>query len=667
MISLVHNQKKVLWWAIFLYFIVFSVICIWKYYHFGYNGLDLAIFNQVFYNSAHGHLFDFTIHPQSYLGDHFELIIILLLPFYYLFQHPISLLILQSLGLALAAWPIFLIAKKLLPANYVLLPVMAWLLNPFVQNINLFEFHILPFAIIFILWAFYFYQKNKFPAFLLLTLLALLVREDAALVMAMFSILALLDKKKARWIIWPALLSLGWFIISLKVTSHFAPDGQYKFLYYYAWLGHDLKEIALNALTHPLFVLQHLATWNNFLFTLGLLLPFAALLKPKYLLLGLLIYLQIILGGASNSVIALKLHYSALLLPALFIAFIFTLKDLFGSEVTATSQAGGVLTTPGVLSKIKKFLMKEKAFTLTIILLAIIYACLTLGPLPAAAKKLLSADRNRTISGIKKEFQQSIAQDDKLATTYDFLTPLSSRARLYSLHYAFIGKRQFSETDYYLPSDIDTLLIDFSDFLTYGLQFPHISAWQAYYQNGDDNIRKLLADHDFAVIKLEDSVALLRPGENSDLELYQVRPEFDDIQRRQRLNLDDKITFFGWSRPVIPAAPAPLLPLTLYFQAQKKLETNYQLELILEADDGALYKKYYPLAYGIYPTSEWPAGVMIKINYRFLLPPEFRDKKFLTKIQLLELNGFITLDGLRSVVPQITKIKNLGPAITIPE
>ena len=218
-----------------------------------------------------------------------------------------------------------------------------------------------------------------------------------------------------------------------------------------------------------------------------------------------------------------------------------------------------------------------------------------------------------------------------------------------------------------MPSDIDTLLIDFSDFLTYGLQFPHISAWQAYYQNGDDNIRKLLADHDFAVIKLEDSVALLRPGENSDLELYQVRPEFDDIQRRQRLNLDDKITFFGWSRPVIPAAPAPLLPLTLYFQAQKKLETNYQLELILEADDGALYKKYYPLAYGIYPTSEWPAGVMIKINYRFLLPPEFRDKKFLTKIQLLELDGFITLDGLRSVVPQITKIKNLGPAITIPE
>ena len=65
MISLVHNQKKVLWWAIFLYFIVFSVICIWKYYHFGYNGLDLAIFNQVFYNSAHGHLFDFTIHVFS--------------------------------------------------------------------------------------------------------------------------------------------------------------------------------------------------------------------------------------------------------------------------------------------------------------------------------------------------------------------------------------------------------------------------------------------------------------------------------------------------------------------------------------------------------------------------------------------------------------------------
>src|SRR4030042_6270726 len=107
------KNQKILWWAIIVYFVIFSAICIWKYFQFGYNGLDLAIFNQVFYNSASGNLFHFTIHPQSYLGDHFEPVLLLILPFYYFFQHPISLLVLQTLILALTAWPIYLIAKKL--------------------------------------------------------------------------------------------------------------------------------------------------------------------------------------------------------------------------------------------------------------------------------------------------------------------------------------------------------------------------------------------------------------------------------------------------------------------------------------------------------------------------------------------------------------------------
>src|SRR3989344_3060964 len=195
-----RNQVKLLIIAASAYFIVFSLICILKYLQFGYNGLDLAIFNQVFFNSSEGNLFQFTIHPGSYLGDHFELIILLLLPVYLVFQHPLTLLILQTLILAMAAWPIYLIARSVLAKPWPLIISLIWLANPFVQNINLFEFHILPFAIFLLLFAFYFYQQNNFKAFLLFSFLSLLVREDVALVVFMFSLLSLLDKKGCKWV-----------------------------------------------------------------------------------------------------------------------------------------------------------------------------------------------------------------------------------------------------------------------------------------------------------------------------------------------------------------------------------------------------------------------------------------------------------------------------------
>ena len=72
--------KKILWLAIVLYVVVFSLVSIYKYTHFLYNGIDLAIINNVFWNTVHGHWFWSSIQGHSYLGDHCSPILILLLP-----------------------------------------------------------------------------------------------------------------------------------------------------------------------------------------------------------------------------------------------------------------------------------------------------------------------------------------------------------------------------------------------------------------------------------------------------------------------------------------------------------------------------------------------------------------------------------------------------------
>ena len=635
------RQKKLLWLAIAFYFITFSLICLWKYFQFGYNGLDLAILNQVFFNSAQGNLFQFSVHPSSYLGDHFELIIPLLLPLYLIFRHPLALLTLQTLILALTALPIFLIAKNVLAKPWPLVIALIWLLNPFVQNINLFEFHILPFAVFFILLAFYFYQQNNFKAWLLFCFLALLVREDVALVIFMFSILSLLDKRSWGWVIWPAAISAIWFLAAIKVIGYFTPSGSYKFLYYYSWLGSTAKEIIINFFAQPLNTLKHVFSINNLLFTIVLFLPFGflSLIKFRYLILALPIYLQIILGGSTNSVIALKLHYASLFLPALFIALIYGLK---------------------VIQK-----WRYRDLLIISLLVGTVYGFLTLGPILGVAKNLVAGWPNKESLAIKKDFVKTIPPSTSLATTYEFLTSLSSRPKLYSLHYGFIGKKQFTDIDYRLPDDLETILIDFDDLLTYGVQFPNSQQWQAYYGQGDDNLRKLIEEQGFKVSKIADSFVILDKSSGLGVNLYETGI-FNDIQNEQPVKIDDKIEFLGFSQGLTLNSGHNLLPITLYFKAFQPMAENYQLRLLIKDKGGqTVHSKVYPLAYGLYPTSEWQADEMVKINYWFLIPDNLSENNYQIDFELLSYKGYLTLNHLRSAVMEITQEKILKPTVNL--
>jgi uncharacterized membrane protein len=109
------HEKKILWTSIAAFVFIFSALGGFKLWFGGYNALDLAIYRQVAANSIHGHWFAMSIHPHSYLGDHVELFFAALFPFYAVAQHPLTLLILQSIAVALAAVPLVAVAGRLLP------------------------------------------------------------------------------------------------------------------------------------------------------------------------------------------------------------------------------------------------------------------------------------------------------------------------------------------------------------------------------------------------------------------------------------------------------------------------------------------------------------------------------------------------------------------------
>src|SRR3989338_441317 len=186
------GSGKILAIMILAYIIILSLITVTKYLHFGYNELDLAIFTQTFFNTANGRWFAMTIHPQTYLTDHFEPLILPLSLIYRFAPSAITLLILQTIVLALAAVPLFFITRHILSRWAIVIPLL-YLVNPFTLNINLDGFHMVSLIPLMFFSVYCFYLKRRFVRFTIFLVLSAFVREDVALMVPFFGVLAFID------------------------------------------------------------------------------------------------------------------------------------------------------------------------------------------------------------------------------------------------------------------------------------------------------------------------------------------------------------------------------------------------------------------------------------------------------------------------------------------
>jgi uncharacterized membrane protein len=132
--------------TIIIYSVVFSYYTILRHYSFRSNAWDLGIIVQSIASTVKGRLFtnnaELYYSPTgSYFGIHFAPILFLTVPFFYIAQTVETILVLQSIVLALGAIPVYFIAvytfKDKLSA---LLLSASHLLNPLLQGINWYVF-----------------------------------------------------------------------------------------------------------------------------------------------------------------------------------------------------------------------------------------------------------------------------------------------------------------------------------------------------------------------------------------------------------------------------------------------------------------------------------------------------------------------------------------------
>jgi uncharacterized membrane protein len=240
-------------------------------------GFDLGLFNQVFWNTTQGRLFESTMSqalpvPHSLLGDHFSPIFLLLTPFYLAFPHPETLLVVQTLALALGAWPVYLLARLKLSSGYAPFWVLAYLLVVPLAYINLYDFHEVAFSVAPLGFALYFLESGRRGWFLLSLLVTFLVKEEMGLIGIGFGAYILLGKGDWKLGLGVLMGSVVVFVALIQaVIPFFAGGRSYPYIAdRYAQVGGSAQGILTTLVTDPLRIARALLQPKKVFFLIGI-------------------------------------------------------------------------------------------------------------------------------------------------------------------------------------------------------------------------------------------------------------------------------------------------------------------------------------------------------------------------------------------------------------
>ncbi|MBI3036859.1 DUF2079 domain-containing protein [Candidatus Woesearchaeota archaeon] len=314
--------------AILIYALFFSVVSVMKHSSFNSTAFDLAIFGQTMWGYSHGYGPGFfnTVRGLVLLGDHMQPILFAYSLLYKFLPMPESLLVLQSLALALGALPIYLLARKRIGPAAAAMLAASYLFYPSLQYINLFDFHPEAFATPLFLFALYFADARKYWAAALTLAIAGLSKEHFPLAfVSVGAYISFWQKKKVLGAAFAA-AGLAWLLVNFKVLlPQFYSGGGYLYASWFSYLGSSVPEIAKNAFLHPQLVLWHLFSPDKLIYVALLLFPLglavvALLGLPELLIAAPFLAINVLRG--SDVTAAILYHRNAELIPFLYFAAI---------------------------------------------------------------------------------------------------------------------------------------------------------------------------------------------------------------------------------------------------------------------------------------------------------------------------------------------------------
>ncbi len=298
---------------------------------FGNDTTDFGHFNNMFWWTIRGRPFYVSQTGGSNLGIHAALLWAEIIPIYWLFPGVPILIFMQTLSLGICAWPMYLIAREVFQDHKTaLIAAAAFILFPSIVSQNVNQVEEPSFVAVYLLFTFYFFMKERFALFLLFACIACLDRENMPLAVAMFGLYAAILRRNWKWIVIPPAVGIPYFLLAMKVIiPHYQTGPQWFPMRMFNYLGSTPGAAALNILTHPGLVFQHLTGGENVQYFVFLVQPLAWLLPfGSAACLMALPDLGINLLADNSAMKVIGWHYNVVTGCFLFIGALFTIKKL---------------------------------------------------------------------------------------------------------------------------------------------------------------------------------------------------------------------------------------------------------------------------------------------------------------------------------------------------
>jgi len=511
------HADRMIFLPIAIYTIFFSAYTCYMHYIFKTYAWDLGITTQSLWTTLNsGKLLYSTLevpygNPSgSFLGVHFSPILFLMLPIYTVFQLPETLLVFQSFILALAALPLYWIARdKLNNKLYAFGFAVAYLLNPALHGVNTFDFHVEIFTPLFILFAFYYLEKGSWVKAIPFIILEFLTIEFAPIIVFFLGLSFFLRKavrpsnvrqqgvRVLKRLVVPAtimIVSVIFFYLAMGVIAAINPlkvGGPYRTWGYW---GSNIFEAIGNMIRKPSEVLIMILTPSDKPYYLILLLSpvlFLPILAPFELTMSIPWLLAAFLTDY-QPYYQPYYQYSALVLGQLFIAAVFGFRRLF-------SQSNVASVDKNVRRKIVIIMLAVNIFLFFAISPVGISAFTSRSIRPYA----ISTEADIIHVGKVHEVLNLIPADASVATTNDLFPHLCQRLHAYFIKWP-------------LDYNVDYIIVD--------LKSPTIS-WRIYGPPPDQIVINLLKNGEYGILASMDGVLLLKRGYVGPVEHYS--PQLD--------------------------------------------------------------------------------------------------------------------------------------------
>lgn len=340
-----NKTEVILAFLIFLYIGFFSFLHIVRHDSLHSNYYDLAIMDQTVYNTFKGRILELTnpegINNFRRMAIHNDIILAFLSPFYFIFSGAQTLVVVQTIVIALGAIPIYLLGKMILKSKPLGLTfAFAYLMYAPLQRAGNFDFHAVMLAVTFLLFMFYFFLRKKYWISFIFFVLSIFSKEQISLTAGFFAaIMAVFacrknDRKQLFFSILIFVIGVIWFVASIWLITPYFRGGQHFALSRYESLGDGPFDVIKKIFTNPGLYTRLIFNYDNLSYLFLLLFPlgFLSLFSPGYLLIALPEFMVNFLSNHPQ-MRGIDNHYAAIIMPFVFISAIFGVNEILKRKI----------------------------------------------------------------------------------------------------------------------------------------------------------------------------------------------------------------------------------------------------------------------------------------------------------------------------------------------